>query len=172
MSPDHNGSFKQQLAAGMRRPGCSSTISSTVLQTRGQGGGLLPVRWASSSNCVNHNDGCWVRSPSQTEDGRGRWLHISGGHLHTCECLNRSALEAEGLGGRGLWVAPPSLLLSPHKGQFSYVNTQPLPSLGLLWAVVETSHCLNSATQHSCAWASASCCSLAGPAQTDTQTDG
>lgn len=145
---------------------------------------LQPFRWAdvrdvsdSSSNCVNHSVGFWIHSLTPTEAGGGRRSrkpHISGGHLHTCECLNRSALEAEGL-GEGVWVgeAHPLLLLPPrpHKGQFSYVNTQPLPSLGLLQAAAETSHCLNSATQHSCAWASASCCSFAGPAQTDPQTD-
>lgn len=60
---------------------------------------------------------------------RGRAVNsgISGGHLHTCECLNRSALDTGG--------AQRTIQLCKHAA-----TSFP----GLLQACTETSHCLNS----------------------------
>lgn len=60
-------------------------------------------------------------------EGRAANTSISGGHLHTCECLNRSALDTGG--------AQRTIQLCKHAAT-SFPQ--------LLQACTETSHCLNS----------------------------
>lgn len=70
-----------------------------------------------------------THSDREQRQGEGRAANtgISGGHLHTCECLNRSALDTGG--------AQRTIQLCKHAAT-SFPQ--------LLQACTETSHCLNS----------------------------
>lgn len=70
-----------------------------------------------------------THSDREQRPGEGRAVNtsISGGHLHTCECLNRSALDTGG--------AQRTIQLCKHAA----TSFPPL-----LQACTETSHCLNS----------------------------
>ncbi len=70
-----------------------------------------------------------THSDREQRQGEGRAVNtgISGGHLHTCECLNRSALDTGG--------AQRTIQLCKHAAT-SFPQ--------LLQACTETSHCLNS----------------------------
>lgn len=78
-------------------------------------------------------------------ESRGRAVNtgISGGHLHTCECLNRSALDTGG--------AQRTIQLCKHAAT-SFPQ--------LLQALHWDKPLFKQRTQHSCAWAPASCCIL------------
>lgn len=74
------------------------------------------------------------------------WTDISGGHLHTCECLNRSVLDTEGR----RWGQQTIQLCKHAATSFPPVLKGPHWDKPLF----------KQHTQHSCAWSPASCCIL------------